>query len=267
MSNTRVAEAVVVVTGGASGIGRALAERAAAEGAKAVVVADRDRAGAEAVATGIAGGVGLAVDVTDENAVRKAVEWIDREVGPIDIFCSNAGIVGGPGLGDDAAWDATFKVHVLAHVYVARHVLPLMLARGSGHIMITASAAGLLTEMDAAPYSVTKHGSVALAEWLAIQHADAGVSFSCLCPQGVFTAMTAGFGAGSAVAAAGGFIQPSDVADAVIEAWSAGRFLILPHPEVAEYERRRAGDRDRWLGGMRRSLAALRQRAGGPAEH
>ncbi len=148
-------------------------------------------------------------------------------------------------------------MHVLAHVYVARHVLPLMLVRGSGHIMITASAAGLLTEMDAAPYSVTKHGAVAFAEWLAIQHGDAGINFSCLCPQGVFTAMTAGSGEDSAVMAAGGFIQPTDVADAVVAAWAQGRFLILPHPQVAEYEQRRASDRDRWLGGMRRTWAKL----------
>jgi NAD(P)-dependent dehydrogenase (short-subunit alcohol dehydrogenase family) len=258
MSETRLAGSVAVVTGGASGIGRALAERFAAEGAKAVVVADLDGAGARAVGSGIAGGVGIGLDVTDENAVREAADFVDREVGPIDIWCSNAGIVGGPGLGDDAAWEATFKVHVLAHVYVARHVVPRLLARGSGHIMITASAAGLLTEMDAAPYSVTKHGSVALAEWLAIQHGDAGLNVSCLCPQGVFTAMTAGAGADSAVLAAGGFIQPTDVADAVVTAWAEGRFLILPHPQVAEYEQRRASDRDRWLSGMRRTWAKLK---------
>jgi len=258
MSETRLAGSVAVVTGGASGIGRALAERFAAEGAKAVVVADLDGARAQAVASGITGGIGIGLDVTDEDAVRDAASFIDREVGPVDIWCSNAGIVGGPGLGDDAAWEATFKVHVLAHVYVARHVLPLMLARGSGHIMITASAAGLLTEMDAAPYSVTKHGSVALAEWLAIQHGDAGINVSCLCPQGVVTAMTAGAGAESAVMAAGGFIQPTEVADAVVAAWSEGRFLILPHPQVAEYEQRRASDRDRWLSGMRRTWAKLK---------
>lgn len=254
---TQLAGSVAVVTGGASGIGRALAERFAAEGARAVVVADRDAAGAGAVAAGIAGAVGIGLDVTDEDAVRAAADKIDREIGPIDIWCSNAGIGGGPGLGDDAAWESTFKVHVLAHVYVARHVLPLMLARGSGQIMITASAAGLLTEMDTAPYTVTKHGSVAFAEWLAIQHGDAGINVSCLCPQGVHTAMTAGFGAESAVLAAGGFIQPTDVADAVVAAWAQGRFLILPHPKVAEYEQRRAGDRDRWLRGMRRTRAQL----------
>ena len=259
MPETRLAGSVAVVTGGASGIGRALAERFAAEGAKAVVVADIDAAGAQAVAAAITGGLGIGLDVTDEGAVKGAAEFIDREVGPVDIWCSNAGVGGGPGLGDDATWDTTFKVHVLAHVYVARHVLPLMLARGSGHIMITASAAGLLTEMDTAPYSVTKHGSVALAEWLAIQHGDAGINFSCLCPQGVVTAMTAGFGAESAVMAAGGFIQPSEVADAVVAAWSEGRFLILPHPQVAEYEQRRANDRDRWLNGMRRTWAKLKE--------
>jgi NAD(P)-dependent dehydrogenase (short-subunit alcohol dehydrogenase family) len=256
---------VAVITGGASGIGRALAERFLAEGARAVAVADRSGAGAAAaeLAAGATGGqrvLGLDLDVTDEAAVRAAAARVDAELGPIDIWCSNAGIVTGPDLGSDAVWDAGYRVHVLAHVYVARHVLPLMLARGSGHILITASAAGLLTEMDSAAYSVTKHGSVALAEWLAIRHGgDTGVSFSCLCPQGVHTPMTAAFGTDSAVMAAGGFIQPGQVADAVVAALAEDRFLILPHPEVAEYERRRTGDRDRWLAGMRRTWAKLRE--------
>jgi NAD(P)-dependent dehydrogenase (short-subunit alcohol dehydrogenase family) len=186
----------------------------------------------------------------------------------VDVWCSNAGIVGGPGLGDDVAWDTTYRVHVLAHVYVARHVVPGMLARGRGHVMLTASAAGLLTEMDAAPYAVTKHGTVALAEWLAIQHAGSGVTFSCLCPQGVQTPMTAGLAADAAVRAASRFLSTDEVADAVLAAWESAflddsvepgirSFLILPHPEVAEYERRRAGDRDRWLSAMARARIRL----------
>jgi NAD(P)-dependent dehydrogenase (short-subunit alcohol dehydrogenase family) len=252
-------QAVVVVTGGASGIGRALAERAAAEGARAVVVADRDGAGAAQVAAGL-GEVGtpLTLDVTDEAAVARAIEEVTATVGEIDIWCSNAGVATGRGLGTDADWDLGFRVHVLAHVYVARHLLPRMAARGQGHLLITASAAGLLTEMDTAPYSVTKHGAVALAEWLAIEYGDCGVSVSCLCPQGVRTPMTAGFDETSATLAAGALLEPSDVADAVIAAWREGRFLILPHAEVAEYERRRTADRDRWLAGMRRVRARLR---------
>jgi NAD(P)-dependent dehydrogenase (short-subunit alcohol dehydrogenase family) len=262
MSETRVSGSVAVVTGGASGIGRALAERFLAEGARAVVVADLK--GAEAAATELAAGApaasvrGIDLDVTDEGAVKAAIERIDAELGPIDIYCSNAGIGTGPDLGSDAVWDAGVKVHMLAHLYVARHLLPLMVARGSGHIMITASAAGLLTEMDTLAYSATKHGSVAIAEWLAIRYGgDTGVTFSCLCPQGVVTPMTAGFGADTAVMAAGRFIQTGDVADAVMAALAEGRFLILPHPAVAEYEQRRASDRDRWLSGMRRTWAKL----------
>jgi NAD(P)-dependent dehydrogenase (short-subunit alcohol dehydrogenase family) len=263
MAETRVAGSVAVVTGGASGIGQALAERFAAEGARAVIVADLDGSRAHAVAEGLTSEIklGIGVDVTDEAAVRALADRVEAEIGGIDLYCSNAGVGGGPGLGDDAAWDITFRVHVLAHVYAARHVLPRMVDRGRGHFMITASAAGLLTEMDTAAYSATKHGSVALAEWLSIQHGDSGVAFSCLCPQGVHTPLTANFPAGSATLAAGGFLQPADVADAVMAAFADGRFLILPHPLVAEYERRRAGDRDRWLAGMRRTRAALNRKA------
>lgn len=264
MPETRLAGSVAVITGGASGIGRALAERFLAEGAKTVVIADRSAVATEAVAAELAAAAkdgatvrGIGLDVTDEAAVIAAVHQLDSELGPIDLWCSNAGIGAGPELGNDEAWDAAVKVHMLAHLYVARHVLPLMVARGSGHIMITASAAGLLTEMDSLTYSATKHGSVAIAEWLAIRYGDTGVTFSCLCPQGVVTPMTAGFGADSAVMAAGGFIQTGDVADAVVAALADGRFLILPHPLVAQYEQRRANDRDRWLAGMRRTWAKL----------
>jgi NAD(P)-dependent dehydrogenase (short-subunit alcohol dehydrogenase family) len=236
-----------------------MSARPAAEGARAVVVADLSAARAAEVAASLGPvGVGLGLDVTDEAAVARAIDEISETVGAIDIWCSNAGVPSRPGLGDDADWERTFQVHVLAHVYVARHLLPRMAQRGRGHLMVTASAAGLLTEMDTAPYTVTKHGAVALAEWLAIEYGDHGVSVSCLCPQGVRTPMTAGMDSTSATVAAGTVLEPSDVADAVIAAWADGRFLILPHPEVAEYERRRATDRDRWLAGMRRVRARLR---------
>ena len=252
-------DAVGVVTGGASGIGKALSQRVAAEGARAVVVIDLDAAlAAEAAASLGTVGTFRQLDVTDEAAVAATISEITREIGEIDIWCSNAGIPSSRGLGDDADWERTFHVHVLAHVYVARHLLPRMAERGSGHLLVTASAAGLLTEMDTAPYTVTKHGSVALAEWLSIQYGDLGVTVSCLCPQGVNTPMTAGFDKTSATLAAGAFLEPSDVSDAVIAAWREGRFLILPHPQVAEYEQRRTADRDRWLAGMRRVRSRLR---------
>jgi len=252
--------AVAVVTGGASGIGRALALRFAREGARAVVVVDLDEPGARRVARELtcATPLGAGLDVTDPAAVAALVDRVEREVGPVDLWCSNAGVALGPDLGSDQDWQRCFEVHVMAHVHVARSLLPRMAARGRGHLLVTASAAGLLTDMDAAAYSVTKHGSVALAEWLAIRYGDDGITVSCLCPQGVRTPMLEREGVGPAVLAAGGVLDPEDVADAVVDALADGRFLILPHPEVAEFERRRAADRDRWLAGMRRVRARLR---------
>jgi NAD(P)-dependent dehydrogenase (short-subunit alcohol dehydrogenase family) len=251
--------AVAVVTGGASGIGRALALRFASEGARAVVVADLDEPGARRVAHELACAtpLGAGLDVTDPEAVAALVDRVERDVGPVDLWCSNAGVALGADLGGDQDWQRSFEVHVMAHVHVARSLLPRMAARGRGHLLVTASAAGLLTNMDAAPYSVTKHGSVALAEWLAIRYGDQGVTVSCLCPQGVRTPMLEREGAGAAVLAAGALQDPDEVAGAVVEALADGRFLVLPHPEVAEFERRRAADRDRWLAGMRRARARL----------
>jgi NAD(P)-dependent dehydrogenase (short-subunit alcohol dehydrogenase family) len=251
---------VVVVTGGAGGIGRALASRFAREGARGVVVADLDQAGARRVAEELdcPAPLGAGVDVTDAAAVDALVDRVERELGPVDLWCSNAGVALGLELGEDADWERCWQVHVMAHVHVARSLLPRMAARRRGHLMVTASAAGLLSNLDAAPYTVTKHGSVALAEWLAIRYGDEGVTVSCLCPQGVRTAMTAREGADSAVLSAGALLEPEDVADAVVEGLADGRFLILPHPEVAEFERRRTADRDRWLAGMRRLRTRLR---------
>lgn len=250
---------VAVVTGGAGGIGAALARRFAADGAAAVVVADLDGEGAAGVAARLPApvGHGLALDVTDEPAVAAAVDRIEQEIGPVDLWCSNAGVASAPGLGDDADWERCWRLHVYAHLLAARHVLPRMVERGRGHLLVTASAAGLLTELDTAPYAVTKHASVALAEWLAIRHGGDGIGVSCLCPQAVRTRMLAGAGPDSATLAAGPVLTPDRVADSVAEALADGRFLILPHPEVAEYERRRAADRDRWLAGMRRARARL----------
>jgi NAD(P)-dependent dehydrogenase (short-subunit alcohol dehydrogenase family) len=224
--------AVTVVTGGAAGIGRALAERLAGEGARAVVVVDLDRQGAERVAAGLGCPSPLAVglDVTDQEALGRLVDRVEDRLGPVDLWCSNAGVALGRDLGDDGDWERSFAVHVLAHVQVARALLPRMAARGRGHLLLTA---------------------------LAIRWGDAGVGVSCLCPQGVRTAMTEGEGAASAVLAAGSLLEPAEVAESVVRGLADGRFLILPHPEVAEFERRRATDRDRWLAGMRRVRARL----------
>ncbi|GAA4894375.1 SDR family oxidoreductase [Streptomonospora salina] len=253
-----------VVTGAAGGIGLALARRLLREGAARVVITDLD-SDRIAAAAGELGerAHGMAFDAADEAAVADAVSRIEREYGAIDLWCSNAGVATGDGLGDDASWELSWRVHVMAHVYAARALVPRMAERGTGHILVTASAAGLLTQLDSAPYSATKHSAVALAEWLAIRHADEGVSVSCLCPQGVDTDMTAGDGGTSATRLGGAYIAPEDVAESVVTALHAGRFLVLPHPEAADYERRRATDRDRWIEGMRRAWAAIRPRAAG----
>lgn len=258
----RLQGASAVVTGGANGIGRALCRRFAAEGARGVVVADLDAERAATVAGEIeaAGGtaVAISVDVAVEADVVSLVEWAVEAYGPVDLFCANAGI--GVGAGVDARdedWQRSWEVNVMAHVYSARAVLPAMVERGQGYLLHTASAAGLLTNLGAAPYSVTKHAAVALAEWLAIAYGDAGVRVSCLCPQGVRTNMLAASGPGGDALLAAGAIEPEDVAQAVVEGLEAERFLILPHPEVADYYARRAADPDRWLSGMRRLQSRL----------
>jgi NAD(P)-dependent dehydrogenase (short-subunit alcohol dehydrogenase family) len=247
-----VRDAVVVVTGGASGIGRALVERFAREGAAAVVVADRDPR-AQGVADA-AGGVAVIADVADERDVRRIVDTAHERYGRIDLFCSNAGIGGGRGGLDtaDAEWQRIWQVNVMAHVYAARAVLPAMIAAGGGYLLQTASAAGLLTQVGSAPYAVTKHAAVALAEWLSVTYGDRGIKVSCLCPQGVRTPMLDAAPAAIQELLGAAALSPEAVADAVIDGLAQERFLILPHPEVAEYVRRKAADPDRWLRGMRR---------------
>lgn len=246
-----VGDRIVVVTGAASGIGRALARRFAAEGARSVVVADLDADGVTAVA-GEIGGVARPTDVSDPEAVTELIEATEREQGPIDLFCSNAGIgIEGGAEVPDEGWERIWKINVQAHVSAARILVPKMLARGGGYLLNTASAAGLLTQIGSAPYSVTKHAAVAFAEWLSITHGDQGLKVSVLCPQAVRTAMTAGTENGG-VAGVDGMMEPEELAGSVIEGLRAERFLILPHPEVAEYMRRKTADYDRWLRGMRR---------------
>jgi NAD(P)-dependent dehydrogenase (short-subunit alcohol dehydrogenase family) len=249
----RLKDKVAVVTGGANGIGRALCHRFMAEGARGVVVADIDAGAADAVAQEI-GGLAVTTDVRRESDLQRLVARANEVYGPIDLFCSNAGIFvrGGVEL-PDADWQRIWEINVQAHIFAARAVLPGMLARGEGYLLQTASAAGLLTQIGSAPYAVTKHAAVALAEWLAVTHGDAGVKVSCLCPQGVRTRMLMGEDLSSTSNFLyEGSLSPEDVAEAVIQGIGEERFLILPHPEVAEYFRRKAGDYDRWLRGMRR---------------
>lgn len=253
---------VAVVTGGASGIGRALCRRFAAEGAS-VVVADVDAPGAAAVAREIEG---LAVpgDMSVEADVAALIDTTLLSFDRLDLFCSNAGIIWGTRPDDpaavigpdapDEAWDRIWRVNVMAHVYAARAVVPRMLDQGGGHILVTASAAGLLTMLGNAPYSVTKHAAVAFAEWLAVTYGDQGLRVSCLCPQLVRTEMLAAATASAKEQGLGNFdvMEPQEVAEAVVDGLREERFLILPHPEVAEYFQRKATDYDRWLAGMRR---------------
>ncbi len=256
---------VVVITGGAGGIGSALGRRFVAEGARAVVVVDRDQAAVDRVAEELTGlgteSFGRAVDVTDESAVQALVAEVEDRFGPLDLFCSNAGAGAGGGIeAPDEDWNAQWALHVMAHVYAARAVVPSMTARGEGYLLQTASAAGLLAALGSAPYTVTKAGCIALAEHLAITHGDDGIRVSVLCPQGVNTAMAPRqLGDG----ATDGILEPEDVAEVVVQAIRAERFLVLPHPEVQTYVERKATDRDRWLGGMRklrrRSLEGLAQ--------
>jgi NAD(P)-dependent dehydrogenase (short-subunit alcohol dehydrogenase family) len=247
----------VVVTGGAHGIGAALCRRFAREGARAVVVADRDEAGARAVAREI-GGTAFGVDVADASQVDSLVAHAREAHGEIDLFCSNAGISVAGGVEVPVRdWQRIWEINVLAHVHAARAVLPAMIARGEGYLLQTASAAGLLTQIGSAPYSVTKHAAVALAEWLAITHGEQGIRVSVLCPQAVRTAMTAGL-EGGGVAGVDGMLEPEAVAEAAVQGVAEERFLILPHPSVADYVRRKAGDVDRWLRGMQRLQARYR---------
>jgi NAD(P)-dependent dehydrogenase (short-subunit alcohol dehydrogenase family) len=241
----------VVVTGAAGGIGKALARRFVREGARAVVVCDVQEHLLADTAAEI-GAHAKPCDVTDVGAVRALIDTVEAEHGPIDLFCSNAGVAV-LGLVDAPidAWRLSIDVNLMAHVYAARELVPRMVERGRGYLLQTASAAGLLTQLGSAPYSATKHAAVAFAEFLAITYGDQGLKVSVLAPQGVRTAMTAGT-EGGGVAGVDGMIEPDDVADAAVDGLDAERFLILPHPQVLDYFRRKADDYDRWLAGMRR---------------
>ncbi len=246
---------VIVVTGGASGIGAALVRRFAQEGAAGIVVADLDEGQAQAVAAEV-GGLAVRTDVSQEAQVQALIAQATAHCGRVDVLCSNAGIATGGGLqASNADWQRLWEVNLMAHVYGARAVVPQMLARGEGYLLQTASAAGLLSHPESAVYAVTKHAAVAMAEWLSIQYGDKGIRVSCLCPQGVRTPMLMGKGGERKSFLQEGMLSPEQVAQDVVQAMREERFLVLPHPEVLDYLRNKTADVDRWLGGMRRLRA------------
>jgi NAD(P)-dependent dehydrogenase (short-subunit alcohol dehydrogenase family) len=260
----RIADAVVVVTGAGSGIGAGMARRFVAEGARAVVLADRNPAGVESLAAQLGERASAAeLDVTDEAAVAALVAGVLAEHGRIDLFCSNAGLGTGTGLHDAPAatgepagtWQQAWELHVMAHVYAARAVLPAMIAAGGGYLLSTASAAGLLSAPGDAPYTVSKHAAVGLAEWLAYTYRRQNIRVSVLCPMGVDTpllmdGLAAGSPAAAAVAASGPVLGVEQVVDAVVEAVSRETFLILPHPQVGKFWAAKAADVEGWLAAM-----------------
>jgi len=250
-------DGIAVVTGGASGIGRALCEELLRRGMGHVITADRDAERAHEAALGFCQSHGsrrasaLALDVTDERAVASAIEQIESTRGPIALWCSNAGVNTGIGLGEPADWDLVLGVNLRAHVHAAKHVVPRMLERGTGHFVITASAAGLLTDYRSAPYSASKHAAVGFAEWLAVRHASEPVSIHCICPEAVRTAMTT---KSTESIPSLQILEPPAVAVFVMEALAGGRFLILPHPRVQQFEQRRIADREQWFSAVHSAM-------------
>ncbi len=245
-----IKDKICVVTGAASGIGRALCEAFADQGAKAVVCVDLNGSGAADTAHNI-NGISFEVDVSDEAQIAGLIDKVEADIGPIDLFASNAGIATPGGVeapNDD--WQKIWDVNVMSHVWAARHVVPRMIERGGGYLLNTASAAGLLNQIGSAPYGVTKHAAVGLAEWLAFSYGDQGIKVSVLCPQAVRTEMTRGHE--DHVAAIDGMMEPGPVAQACIKAIEQETFLVLPHEEVIGYMQAKAQNYDRWIGGMRK---------------
>lgn len=252
----QVAGKVVVVTGAGSGIGAGLAARFSTEGAAAIVVADIDLEAAERVAASI-GGHPWWVDVADEGSNRRLIDEVESGIGPIELFCANAGIAqDGDEQSPDRDWERMWGVNFKSHLYAARHLIPRWLDRDGGYLLVTASAAGLLTNLGAVQYAVTKHAAVAFAEWIAITYGERGIKVSCLCPQGVRTPMLEQAGSGAEFLRRTA-LTAEEVASAVVAGLEAERFLILPHPEVADFMLRKAADRDGWIAGMQRLQASL----------
>jgi len=272
---------IAVVTGGGNGIGRAICRRLASDNVKVVVV-DLDREAAGTVAAEIDGN-SYCVDVADETAMQALIDDVEENVGPIDLFASNAGVVFGDGKSGSASadgvladiedrWDTSWRINVMAHVYAARALLPLMTARGGGYLVNTVSAAGLLSSIGDSAYSATKHAAIGFAEAVAIRHGDDGIRVSIVCPQAVATRMldlATGPGADENVfggADLDGIASPEQVADCIVEGVAEGRFLITPHPEVVGYLQNKAANYDRWIGGMRKLRRRLADQSSGNLE-
>ncbi len=252
---------IVVITGGAGGIGKALAVRFQAEGAKQIVLIDLNAEGVAATSQQL-GCVGMSADVSNNDDVRRVIEDIEANVGPIDLFCSNAGVGLGPSLDSpDSDWQQSWNVNVMSHLYAARHLVPKMIERGGGYFLNTSSAAGLLNQIGGAAYGTTKHAAVGFGEWLALTHSHQGIKVSMLCPQAVRTAMTADENPGTAAASVDGMMEPETLADVVVEGLRNETFLILPHPEVLDYMRRKTADYDRWIGGMNRLHQSINEKS------
>lgn len=245
---------IIAITGAGSGIGRALAVRFHAEGAKKIIAVDINLGDAQDTADRV-NGVAMIADVANENDISRVIEEIESSVGAIDLFCSNAGVAIGESIDSvNSEWQASWDINVMSHVYAARHLVPRMVARGGGYFLNTASAAGLLNQIGGAAYGVTKHAAVGFGEWLAIHHKHEGIKVSMLCPQAVRTPMTAIDSKAIAAAASDGMIEPEELANCVVEALRKESFLILPHAIVLEYMRHKTSNYDRWIGGMNKLM-------------
>lgn len=245
---------IVVITGAGSGIGRALAVRFHAEGAKKIVAVDINLSNAQDTAD-MVNGVAMMADVAKDDDICRVIEETETNVGAIDLFCSNAGVAIGEGIDSpNSEWQASWDINVMSHVYAARHLVPRMVTRGGGYFLNTSSAAGLLNQIGGAAYGVTKHAAVGFGEWLAIHHKHEGIKVSMLCPQAVRTPMTAVDNEAIAAAASNGMIEPEELANCVVEELRKESFLILPHAIVLEYMRNKTTNYDRWIGGMNKLM-------------
>jgi NAD(P)-dependent dehydrogenase (short-subunit alcohol dehydrogenase family) len=249
---------IVVVTGAGSGIGKALVKKFISEGAKAVVAVDINAETSLQTASEL-GCIAMSADVAKEDDIIRIIEDTEKEIGPIDLFCNNAGIaIGESEQSSNKEWQAIWEINVMSHVYAARHLVPRMIKRGGGYFLNTASAAGLLNQIGGAAYGTSKHAAVGFGEWLAMTYAHQGIKVSLLCPQAVRTAMTANAeDQGTKAAAGDGMMEPDQLADIVVEHLERDAFLILTHPEVKTYMERKSSDYDRWISGMNRLQQTL----------